>query len=33
MDEVAPEEPPQLTPPPDNGLGYTPESVLEEEKY
>ena len=31
MDEVAPEEPALLTPPPDNGVGYTPESVLNEE--
>ena len=31
MDEVAPEEPALLTPPPDNGVGSTPESVLDEE--
>ena len=31
MDEVAPEEPALLTPPPYNGVGYTPESVLDEE--
>ena len=29
--EVATEEPALLTPPPDNGVGSTPESVLEEE--
>ena len=31
MDEVAPEEPALLTPPPDNGVGSTPKSVLDEE--
>ena len=31
MDEVAPEEPYLLTPPPDNGVGSNPESVLDEE--
>ena len=31
MDEVAPEEPALLTPLPDNGMGSTPESVLDEE--
>ena len=31
MDEVAPEEPSLLTPLPDNGMGSTPESVLDEE--
>ena len=31
VDEVAPEEPALLTPPPDNGVGSTPESVLGEE--
>ena len=31
MDEVAPEETTLLTPPPDNGVGSTPEAVLDEE--
>ena len=31
IDEVAPEEPDLLTPPPDNGVGSTLESVLDEE--
>ena len=31
MDEVAPEEPAPSTPPPDNGVGSTPESVLDVE--
>ena len=31
MDEVAPEEPDLLTPPPDNGVGSTPDSVLDKE--
>ena len=31
MYEVAPEEPDLLTPPPDNGVGSTPKSVLNEE--
>ena len=31
MDDVAPEEPSLLTPPPDNGVGSTPESVLDKE--
>ena len=31
MDEVAPEEPALLTPPPDNGVGSTPNSVLGKE--
>ena len=31
MDEVAPEEPDLLTPLPDNGVGSTPKSVLDEE--
>ena len=31
MDEGAPEEPSLLTPPPDNGVGSTPESVFDKE--
>ena len=31
MDEVAPEEPALLPPPPDNGVGSTPESFLDKE--
>ena len=31
MDEVVSEEPALLTTPPDNGVGSTPESVLDEE--
>ena len=31
MNEDAPEEPSQLTPPPDNGVGSTPKSVLDKE--